>query len=132
MGDNGLVGESTNAAAARKKRTCKFPGCTRVVKAQGHCQGHGAKAKRCSVDGCEKQAQATHESMCKRHWKLKYFTEESSSPEPEPKSIYETILPQSIAFRPMVAATRNPDDEKGKDPLNPPRGKSHEMYLSMR
>jgi hypothetical protein len=52
------------------KRTCRHPGCTKVIKSQGHCQRHGAKAKRCRVDGCDKQAQGTHEGMCKRHFKV--------------------------------------------------------------
>lgn len=80
-----------NAAAAslaKKKRLCRYPGCVRVIKSQGHCQRHGARAKRCKVEGCEKQAQGTHEGMCKRHWKLKNFPEEatkkgSTPPEPE-------------------------------------------------
>jgi hypothetical protein len=42
---------------AKKKRLCRHPGCSRVIKSQGHCQRHGAKAKRCKVEGCEKQAQ---------------------------------------------------------------------------
>ena len=33
----------------KKKRYCRFPGCTKVIKSQGHCQRHGAKAKRCKV-----------------------------------------------------------------------------------
>lgn len=33
----------------RKKRLCRFPGCTKVIKSQGHCQRHGAIAKRCKV-----------------------------------------------------------------------------------
>jgi len=45
----------------RKKRLCSFPGCSSVVKSQGRCQLHGAKAKRCSVERCDKQAQTTHE-----------------------------------------------------------------------
>ncbi len=39
----------TNSDTNRKKRLCRFPGCTRVIKSQGHCQRHGAKAKRCKV-----------------------------------------------------------------------------------
>jgi len=55
----------------KKKRLCRYPGCTKVIKSQGHCQRHGAKAKRCKVEGCDKQAQGTHEGMCKRHWKVR-------------------------------------------------------------
>lgn len=50
-----------NAQPGRKKRLCRFPGCNKVIKSQGHCQRHGAKAKRCKVDGCDKQAQGTHD-----------------------------------------------------------------------
>ncbi len=39
----------TNSDTNRKKRLCRYPGCTRVIKSQGHCQRHGAKAKRCKV-----------------------------------------------------------------------------------
>ena len=46
----------------RIKRLCRYPGCTRVIKSQGHCQRHGAKAKRCRIVGCDKQAQGTHVS----------------------------------------------------------------------
>jgi hypothetical protein len=57
----------------KRRRLCKFPNCARVVKSQGHCQRHGAQPKRCKVDGCEKQAQGTHEGMCKRHWRRAVF-----------------------------------------------------------
>ena len=46
---------------AKKKRICKFPGCTKTVKAQGHCQRHGAKTKRCKVPDCTSQAQGSHD-----------------------------------------------------------------------
>ncbi|GKY90705.1 hypothetical protein MPSEU_000043900 [Mayamaea pseudoterrestris] len=52
----------------KAKRLCRFPGCIRVIKSQGHCQRHGAKVKRCRIEGCDKQAQGTHDGMCKRHW----------------------------------------------------------------
>jgi hypothetical protein len=41
----------------KKRRLCRYPGCTKVIKSQGHCQRHGARAKRCKVEGCDKQAQ---------------------------------------------------------------------------
>jgi hypothetical protein len=59
-----------NSNTNSKKRWCRFPGCDRVIKSQGHCQRHGARAKRCRMAGCEKQAQGTHDGMCKRHWKI--------------------------------------------------------------
>jgi hypothetical protein len=56
----------------KKKRLCRYPGCNKVIKSQGHCQRHGARAKRCKVLGCDKQAQGTHDGMCKRHWKVRF------------------------------------------------------------
>ena len=53
-GEKGLCG-----AVPKKRRLCRYPGCTKVIKSQGHCQRHGARAKRCKVDGCEKQAQVS-------------------------------------------------------------------------
>jgi len=40
---------SDGIGSSRRKRLCRFPGCTRVIKSQGHCQRHGARAKRCKV-----------------------------------------------------------------------------------
>ena len=83
---------------------------------QGHCQKHGAIAKRCRVDGCDKQAQGTHDGMCKRHWKnLHAPPEEAKKPPPQKpptpvgESVYDHILPQSIAFRPTTMPTGDPD-----------------------
>jgi hypothetical protein len=95
--------------------------------------------KLCSVLGCDKQAQTTHEGMCKRHWKLKSFQPDPARPDsptegPHWKSVYESVLPQSIAFRPMAAAkaqdaipnnsanSSQPAEEGGHDPLDPPPG----------
>ena len=50
--------------APKKRRLCRYPGCTKVIKSQGHCQRHGARAKRCKVAGCDKQAQASTQPMC--------------------------------------------------------------------
>jgi hypothetical protein len=96
-----------------KKRLCRFPGCQRVIKSQGHCQRHGARAKRCRIPGCDKQAQGTHDGMCKRHWKQTHSPSPDDHEEDDPKdlkrkappppmgeSVYEHILPNSIAFRP--------------------------------
>ena len=47
-----------------KRRYCKTPGCTRIVKSQGVCQRHGAVAKRCCIPGCNKQAQGNFDRMC--------------------------------------------------------------------
>ena len=119
----------------KKKRLCRYPGCQRVIKSQGHCQRHGAKAKRCKVEGCDKQAQGTHDGMCKRHWKAIHFPDTSAQkpdvapPPPEGESVYDGVLPQSISYRPsllhnkqalMEAAAKNPTD----DPPPPPGGVS--------
>jgi hypothetical protein len=106
------------AVSSRKKRLCRFPGCPKVIKSQGHCQRHGAKTKRCKVEGCDKQAQGTHEGMCKRHWRAFNFPEsahalkvtaeeaakETEPPPPSGVSVYESILPASIAYRPNASA----------------------------
>jgi hypothetical protein len=101
-------GAAKKAAKRTKtpKRECRFPGCTRHVKSQGHCQRHGAQAKRCKVPGCTKQAQGTHDGMCKRHWKEVNLPQDSPKPTepplPEPlgDSVYDSILPLSVAWKP--------------------------------
>jgi hypothetical protein len=47
----GVDGGDTPTSGGKSKRLCRFPGCTRVIKSQGHCQRHGAKAKRCRIEG---------------------------------------------------------------------------------
>jgi hypothetical protein len=70
MADTVVAATTTTEAAAaagtttptpKKKRLCRHPGCTKVIKSQGFCQRHGAKAKRCKIEGCDKQAQGTHD-----------------------------------------------------------------------
>ncbi len=108
-------------------------GCTKVIKSQGHCQRHGAKAKRCKVDGCDKQAQGTHDGMCKRHWKSLHCPdstggnasskEDALPPAPEGDSIYDSVLPQSISYRPTLLNKANiPELKPGEDPPPPPIG----------
>ena len=58
--------DAKKPAVAKKKRICKFPGCTKTVKAQGHCQRHGAKTKRCKVPDCTSQAQGSHDGELQR------------------------------------------------------------------
>lgn len=53
-------------AVKHKRRYCKTPGCTRIVKSQGLCQRHGAVAKKCRVEGCPKQAQGNFNRMCSK------------------------------------------------------------------
>lgn len=118
----------TNSDTSRKKRLCRFPGCTRVIKSQGHCQRHGAKAKRCKVEGCEKQAQGTHNGMCKRHWRAVHFPDqvaakeerkkelEEQPPPPQGESVYDNVLPASIAYRPSFAQRKeDPSDTPAPD-----------------
>jgi hypothetical protein len=125
--DSGQEGPSK-----KPKRLCRYPGCNRVIKSQGHCQRHGAKAKRCRIEGCDKQAQGTHDGMCKRHWKAIHFPEvksnvENEPPQPKGESVYDSVLPQSIAYRPSVIAGKykeGDEDSSGQDipvvPPNPP------------
>ena len=88
-----------------KRRYCNIGGCTKIVKSQGLCQRHGAKTRKCKVDGCEKQAQGNFDGMCKLHFKItktqlipKPATAEDMSPVPVGESIYDTILPESIGW----------------------------------
>lgn len=78
-GGNDNDNDNDNSATPKKKRLCRYPNCTRVIKSQGHCQRHGAKAKRCKVQGCDKQAQGTHDGMCKRHWKTIHFPQQPTT-----------------------------------------------------
>jgi hypothetical protein len=88
-------------------------GCNRIVKSQGLCQRHGAKPRTCKVEGCTKQAQGNFDKMCKAHFKdMKRRTtpipkvENKDVPPPaEGVSVYDAILPQSIAFNATKAAT---------------------------
>lgn len=117
----------------KKKRMCRHPGCNRVIKSQGLCQRHGGKAKRCKVPGCDKQAQGTHDGMCKRHWKIKNCAgavdaaapkEEDVPPPPEGISVYDGVLPDSIAYRPTALDRQQLEDSNATrdsdNPVTPP------------
>ena len=66
------------------------------------------------MEGCEKQAQGTHNGMCKRHWRAVHFPDqvaakndaarkkemEEQPPPPHGESVYDNVLPASIAYRP--------------------------------
>jgi hypothetical protein len=70
------------------------------------------------VEGCEKQAQGTHNGMCKRHWRAVHFPDqvaakaeaarkkelEEQPPPPYGESVYDNVLPASIAYRPSFAS----------------------------
>jgi hypothetical protein len=108
----------SSSAAARidkklkhKRRYCRNPGCTNIVKSQGLCQRHGAKPRMCKVVGCSKQAQGNFDGMCKSHFKAHKRTttplpprppaQVASSPPPaEGQSVYETVIPASVAWDP--------------------------------
>jgi hypothetical protein len=59
-----MTDEEKAGVQPKKRRLCRYPGCTKVIKSQGHCQRHGARAKRCKVDGCDKQAQVSKNRRC--------------------------------------------------------------------
>lgn len=101
------------AAAAKhlkhKRRFCRVDGCTRIVKSQGLCQRHGAKPRKCKVETCEKQAQGNFDGMCKSHFKAHKRVTTPLPPKPDPttlppppegESVYDGIIPASVAWRP--------------------------------
>jgi hypothetical protein len=106
-----------------KRRFCRAPGCTRIVKSQGLCQRHGAKPRKCKVEGCDKQAQGNFDGMCKSHFKTckrmsapltvqqqqhHHYHQlqphdvplSSEPPPPEGPSVYHWVLPASISWHP--------------------------------
>ncbi|KAL7543126.1 hypothetical protein ACHAXR_012424 [Thalassiosira sp. AJA248-18] len=105
------VASKPSSVKRKKKRLCKFPGCSNTVKAQGHCQRHGAKTKRCKAPGCNSQAQGSHDGYCKRHWReyaapedqrkasKKKAAEEPTTCEPIGSSVYDHILPASFQWK---------------------------------
>lgn len=119
-----------------KRRYCRTPGCTNIVKSQGLCQRHGAKPRMCKVVGCQKQAQGNFDGMCKSHFKAhKRNTtplpprpqEEvvTMPPPPQGESVYDGIIPASIAWNPnmgtpmpLIAHLR----AGFEDPTKPPPG----------
>lgn len=113
-----------------KRRFCKLEGCNRIVKSQGLCQRHGAKPRKCKVDGCDKQAQGNFDKMCKSHFKamkrattpLPKVAQGSLPPPPQGFSVYDSILPASIGYTsrkgsvmPLIAHLK-----EGFDGLKPP------------
>jgi len=68
--------------------------------------------------------------MCKRHWKAINFplpppAKEDLPPPPEGESVYDSILPQSISYRPTSTKSKHKDDDGNVvldrvDPLDPP------------
>jgi len=96
-----------------KRRFCRVPGCNSIVKSQGLCQRHGAKPRKCKVDGCPKQAQGNFDGMCKSHFKAhKRLTtpipklDVAVPPEPEGQSVYDHVLRSSVGW---IASETSPD-----------------------
>ena len=67
--------------------------------------------------------------MCKRHWKATNFPEEASKrkgstpPEPEGESVYDSIIPMSIAYRPVQQKPPGSEETQAgskHDLLDPP------------
>jgi hypothetical protein len=104
-----------------KRRYCRAVGCTRIVKSQGLCQRHGAKPRKCQAVGCEKQAQGNFDGMCKSHFKA-HKRETTPLPQPDPtgtsanpeppqavgESVYDRILPASLAWNPVTSEGKMP------------------------
>lgn len=113
-----------------KRRFCRAEGCNRIVKSQGLCQRHGAKPRKCKVEGCEKQAQGNFDRMCKSHFKamkrattpLPKVLDTDRPPPPEGSSVYDSILPKSISYAPSPEKTMPliAHLKEGFDTLKPP------------
>lgn len=110
-----VVSGQENKSLKHRRRFCKVHGCERIVKSQGLCQRHGAKPRKCKMEGCSKQAQGNFDGMCKSHFKASKADSdplpgqqakemEKSQPPPPPsgESVYDRIIPQSIAWSPRV------------------------------
>jgi hypothetical protein len=116
----------TDKLLKHKRRYCRAADCTRIVKSQGLCQRHGAKPRQCRVECCGKQAQGNFDGMCKSHFKASANKQETtqtplppklhpihpiSPPEPPPaagESVYDGILPASLAWNPVTSAGEMP------------------------
>ena len=90
------VNRARKTVTKHKRRYCRVEGCTRVVKSQGVCQRHGAKASPCKVEGCTKQAQGNFDGMCKAHFAEMKRTGHVRVPSVVATSVYEEILPESL------------------------------------
>jgi hypothetical protein len=113
------VSSDADKLLKHKRRYCRAADCTRIVKSQGLCQRHGAKPRKCQAEGCEKQAQGNFDGMCKSHFKahkrettpLPPKPDPASDPEPPPasgESVYDRILPASLAWNPATTAGEMP------------------------
>jgi hypothetical protein len=109
----------TDKLLKHKRRYCRTVGCTRIVKSQGLCQRHGAKPRQCRVESCGKQAQGNFDGMCKSHFKAGKREMTPLPPKPNPifdpeppraagESVYDRILPASLAWNPVTSAGEMP------------------------
>jgi len=115
-----VMSNGTAAVLKHKRRYCRADGCTRIVKSQGLCQRHGAKPRKCRADGCAKQAQGNFDGMCKSHFKAHKRITTPLPPKPDPsvalqpppepmgESVYESILPASLAWNPLTSIDTMP------------------------
>jgi hypothetical protein len=109
----------TDKLLKHKRRYCRAADCTRIVKSQGLCQRHGAKPRQCRVECCGKQAQGNFDGMCKSHFKANKQEMTPLPPKPHPipapepppaagESVYDGILPASLAWNPVTSAGEMP------------------------
>jgi hypothetical protein len=116
-----FVAASTDAdkLLKHKRRYCRAVGCTKIVKSQGLCQRHGAKPRKCRVESCAKQAQGNFDGMCKSHFKADKRETAPLPPKPNPffapeappaagESVYDRILPASLAWNPITSVGEMP------------------------
>lgn len=109
-----------------KRRYCRTPGCSNIVKSQGLCQRHGAKPRMCKVPNCPKQAQGNFDGMCKAHFKAHKLAQTplpqppaATAPPPPPagETVYDRIIPSSIGWfgnsadMPLIAHLRRGFDD---------------------
>jgi hypothetical protein len=111
--------DATSKLLKHKRRFCRAVGCTKIVKSQGLCQRHGAKPRQCRVASCGKQAQGNFDGMCKSHFKADKRETTPLPPKPNPifdpepppaagESVYDRILPASLAWNPVTSAGEMP------------------------
>lgn len=65
--NSSFINDQMSQPLKERKRQCKHPACSRLVKSQGLCQRHGAKPRRCKAEGCCKQAQGNFGGMCSKY-----------------------------------------------------------------
>mmetsp|Transcript_17605 Transcript_17605/g.20376 ORF Transcript_17605/g.20376 Transcript_17605/m.20376 type:complete len:274 (+) Transcript_17605:97-918(+) len=113
---------STSVGKRTPKRLCRFPGCARTIKSQGHCQGHGAVVKTCKVPDCTKQMQGGCDGMCTKHWNRMHNPPKvKCAPDPPQMvgtSVYERIIPSSVAWKGVTKNLNSSVHTHKATPLN--------------